>query len=129
MSTGKHLWLLPALVLSLAFAPAFAAQQSGPKAQGPGVKLATGDCYSPPLNKAFSYTPMSALPPPGLCAGTVERWGAVRYCSTCKRPGDTFVMGGCAPPCKTGYERANKYFAKCCRLGIAPASPPPPAIK
>jgi hypothetical protein len=129
MSTRTHLWILPALALALA--PAFAAQQSGPKVQGPGVKSVTGDCYSPPLSKAVSYTLMSALPPPGLCTGTVYKPYAVAYCATCKRPGDTFVFGGCAPPCRTGYQRANKNFAKCCRYPGAGYSqpPPPPAIK
>jgi hypothetical protein len=121
MSISKHLWLLLALCLSLALAPAFAADQSGPKA--PPTRAAT--CYIPKLSQVVS-TPIAAQ---DICFGQkaqIQKGNVVGwYCIACKL-NETLVTGGCAPPCKTGYVRANKYFAKCCRsFGPRPTSPPP----
>jgi hypothetical protein len=124
MSTSKHLSLLPALALSLALAPAFAAQQSGPKA--PPTRAAT--CYIPKLSQVVS-TPISAQ---DVCFGQkaqIQKGNVVGwYCIGCK-VNETLVTGGCAPPCRTGYVRANKYFAKCCRSTSPGYQPPPPVIK
>ena len=96
MSTSKHLWLLPAMALSLAFAPAFAAT-----------------CYTPPLRTTID-TPMSALPPPGLCIGKQIKLGSVTYCVSCGTTG-TPVGSGCVM-CNVGYSyvAASK---QCCKTG------------
>jgi hypothetical protein len=113
MSTSKHLWLLAAAALSLGFAPAFAAQPPRP----------TVTCYAPPHHAPIK-TPMSALPPPGLCLGSQVKQGGVTYCVNCGTSGSLVheALGLACVSCKAGYAWAAK-AGQCCRQGPGQAPP------
>jgi hypothetical protein len=113
MSTSKYLWLASAVALSMALAPAFAAQQPQPNAT----------CYAPQHNAPIK-TPMSALPPPGACFGSQVKQGGVTYCVNCGTSGTLIheALGLACVSCKSGYAWAGK-AGQCCRQGPGLARP------
>jgi hypothetical protein len=113
MSTSTHLWLLPALAISMALAPAFAAQQSRPSD-------GAAPCYRPPIRPA-TKTPMSALRPGG-CHGVEDKAGSPpHYCYSCGRGeklvGHLFLY---CVSCRTGYSwtGGDNERGQCCRQGV-----------
>jgi hypothetical protein len=102
--------------VSLKKAPATAGKQ--PSSAKPATKAA--NCYTPPVRRGVK-TPMSALPPPGICVGTQVKQGGVVYCYNCGTS-STPVSGGCVS-CNAGYTW-NAATKSCCK-GAGPALPPP----
>ena len=109
MSISKHLWLLPAVALSLALAPAFAAQQPRPNY----------NCYTPHIRPA-TKTPMSAVRS-GPCHGVEDKAGSPHYCYSCGRSerlvGHLFLF---CVSCRTGYSwtGGDNERGQCCRQGV-----------
>jgi hypothetical protein len=101
------------VALSLALTPAFAAQQSRPS-DGPSF------CYRPPIRLA-TKSPMSALPPPGICHGVQDKASTPSYCYSCGRSeklvGHVFLY---CVSCRTGYSwtGGNDERGQCCRQGV-----------